>query len=784
MNQNQTNLSGIFESGFKRVKWNSSLGCNLLCAITNCNQLLLFDCSKLDEENNANLLENESEKTTNSFENVFDVKSESKYFNLTELWLKEYNSDMIGFVSKTITDFFINLNRITPTFAHWSLIFKIESESGVIDFEMLFVAFKSNKIAVFLVYKSKATENVIVKLYDLIDAGDKINSEISISQDEFVNTDLNRTTSNTYITCLNFGSFSEDIIESSYGLLQIGTQNGLILVTKICLSSKKILNLVNEEENKGIEIDMTKIQNEFFTLKSILSKSGEIISLNLTLLSNKENLKTFLLFFQKENSLTFMIVTYDFKKNVFNEVENARLNVDLRETKILNESNNVIKNYFKLISSKLTEMKKLSDSHFQLDFLLTYENSLIDSFRLKIEKNKLSQIDSSYELFKLKTNVSSEFKQDSNDLLRMTQQAFLSSNNYILYQIDYFPQAMLVLKRSPQFQINVYRMKPYQKILSSFMRNEKIANPKLELNDIVWLFKTHLYLKQEHFYDEAAFEHLSKIIKSSQEFLNVATLKEDNQIVISSFKRLRILCLTLGDYFERVSSFDFESIKSNETTNDSEDDPETEDESGDGDDDDDESVLSKDMDEKLNKVKTNKVTTKIEPSNIIKTSSYYRSMQREYTLNVFKFFIMDFISLALSSEIEKLTTSERLILDLYCNFALKKNFSYKKINENTLKKIIKDNRSSKTFDLTSILKLLKCDLCGKNFNFENSLEMNSLNCESGHSVSRCQKSLLPLNSLYFRKCDLCYSAWNYFDKNDFPNFNRLIVNQNSCFLCD
>jgi hypothetical protein len=784
LNQNQTNLSSIFESGFKRVKWNSSLETNLLCAITNCNQLLLFDCSKLKEEHNVNLLDDQTEKITDSFENVYDVKSESKYFNLTELWLKEYNSDMINFEPKTINKFLQNLDRITPTFVHWSSTYRLEIKLSQVVFEMLFVAFKSNQIAVFLVYKSKMTEDLSIKLYDIINANDKINVEISNSQDEFMNVDLNRTTSNTFITCLNFWSPLKKVDESFYGLLEIGTQNGLVLVTKIGLSSQKIVDLIHDKANK---IDISEIKKDFFTFNSIISRSGEIISLDLILQDQKEHVNKFLLLLQKENFLKFMLVTHDSKANELIEVENSSLNVDLKQAKGFSESNNVIKNYFKLISVKLIETRKLKETVVQLEFLLTYENSLIESFRLKIEENKLTKIEPSYELLKLKANISSEFKQESNDLLRMTQQMFLSSNNSILYQIDYFPQAMLVLKRSPQLQINVYRMKPFQKILNSFLKTEKHINPILELNDIIWLFKTHLYLKQDYFFDEATFESFFQSIKSSQDFLNNSFLKKDNTEVdvnqiSENFKRLRVLCLILGDYFERVSSFDFESIKTNEDGNESDDDPDTEEDFED--EDDDESVQSKETDEKLTKAKINKLQTKNVSSNIIKTSSYYRSMQREFSLNIFKFFSLGFINEVLTNGIDKLSSTERLILDFYCNYALKKNFSLNKINEVTLKKLIKDNKNSKKFDLTAIFKMLKCDLCQKNFNLEKSLDMTTLKCESGHSVSRCQKTLLPLNSLYFKKCDLCSSVWNYFDKDDFPNFSLLVLNQSNCLFCD
>ena len=169
---------------------------------------------------------------------------------------------------------------------------------------------------------------------------------------------------------------------------------------------------------------------------------------------------------------------------------------------------------------------------------------------------------------------------------------------------------------------------------------------------------------------------------------------------------------------------------------------------------------------------------------IIKSTSYYRSMCREYTLNIFKYYSLNLITHAQTIGLDKLSPLECVILHLFCDFALRKNFSSKKLSETALKKLTNENMSAKTHDLPLLLKSLTCELCESTFKVEESLDLSTLKCELGHSMSRCQKSLLPLNSLYFRKCFMCQATWNYFDEADLPNFSQLIQNQSRCVFCD
>ena len=159
--------------------------------------------------------------------------------------------------------------------------------------------------------------------------------------------------------------------------------------------------------------------------------------------------------------------------------------------------------------------------------------------------------------------------QEGSFMLKTTKQVFLSTNNYLLYQINDFPQSSLVYKRSPQFQINVYRVRTCHTVLGHFFEVDPLyLSPQkrelVKLGDFVWLIKRQLYLSRDTFFDVEKFELFFQCVKFSQKYLNAGNLKTtdaDLDGVLANFKRLRIMCLILGDYFEMVSSFDFENIR-------------------------------------------------------------------------------------------------------------------------------------------------------------------------------------------------------------------------------
>jgi hypothetical protein len=141
-----------------------------------------------------------------------------------------------------------------------------------------------------------------------------------------------------------------------------------------------------------------------------------------------------------------------------------------------------------------------------------------------------------------------------------------------------------------------------------------------------------------------------------------------------------------------------------------------------------------------------------------------------------------------------LTNKERLILLLISDFSIKKNFfadnNHKQILEWLEENFINIDSVSKITDkfnspvsLLSLCNQIKCDLCGKSLRIDLSKELNSIECEMGHVMSRCQKSLLPLNSLNYKSCTKCNSTWNILDPIDYPNLDQLYSAQNICIFC-
>lgn len=94
---------------------------------------------------------------------------------------------------------------------------------------------------------------------------------------------------------------------------------------------------------------------------------------------------------------------------------------------------------------------------------------------------------------------------------------------------------------------------------------------------------------------------------------------------------------------------------------------------------------------------------------------------------------------------------------------------------------IQDNYSSES--LITLVNRVKCDVCGKNLKIDSSNELNMIECELGHIMSRCQRSLLPLNIFRFKSCSKCKCTWNDLNPIDYPNLNDLFNDINKCMFC-
>jgi hypothetical protein len=124
---------------------------------------------------------------------MFDKRTNSKMVNLTEYWLERYRPECLK--NKTLTEFLTNINRVVPVASHWSNgVFKIPDSP--VEFELLFVAFKSNELAVFLVFVTRVSENddeteLNIELYELYNLESEANQS---EEDEHVNTEMVRKT--------------------------------------------------------------------------------------------------------------------------------------------------------------------------------------------------------------------------------------------------------------------------------------------------------------------------------------------------------------------------------------------------------------------------------------------------------------------------------------------------------------------------------------------------------------------------------------------------------------
>ncbi len=111
--------------------------------------------------------------------------------NLTEYWLNRHRPDCLKI--KTLAEFLAGINRIVPVTSHWSNgVFKVPDSP--IEFELLFVAFKSNELAVFLVFVTRVDESdneteLNIELYESYDLNET-ECRMTEKEDECVNTDL------------------------------------------------------------------------------------------------------------------------------------------------------------------------------------------------------------------------------------------------------------------------------------------------------------------------------------------------------------------------------------------------------------------------------------------------------------------------------------------------------------------------------------------------------------------------------------------------------------------
>ena len=803
LNQNQTLIDN-----YKYLKWSSNINLHLLATITTTNQLIIFDCTKLQINNQTNVPD-KNNKPNDECITIFDSKTKSVSFNLTELWMIKHCKYSTTF--KNNDDFILNINRIIPTSLCWS------SSTITFDntqFDLIFVSFKSNEIGVFAVFKDDSN---YIKL-KLIDSFNMKNIFENEQQDDDEIVDFNLFAYD--LPKIQITSLSCKLDDSNgFALLSIGLSNGDVYINKFEIDRIKLMNLRNDSLKCELKLTFNPIK-----LKSICC-FGSVEKIELI----KLNLEEYLVIIQKENRLLFVI--YNVNKLIQN---NMVLNHHTNEKNHSKNNSPGLNNYLTKTFYKLIDFISIkNENNNELEFLLTFENSFIeylnivsDNGKLKINKNslindtneiKFNTIEvNNAKLIKKESNVVSSqhvdssqkmsLIQSSNNLFKMTKKILISSNKQILYQINDFSKAILIQKKPPDFHINIYRITSLNNLIENCLNSSANTNRELlNLNDYIWLFKRNLYLNHDSIFNQRTFNTLYSHLKQSNNLNTISIRNDDSKALL---KRLRILCFYIESYYQISSSFDrvMKDKNLNEKVEESESDSEESDEE-----EDDDEKSSHDSQDPIE-------ISPVKNDNIIKSSSYYKSMFRELTVSLFKNYSLNIISTAYMIGFNKLTNYERLVLLVMGELSINKNFlqnfnidlyekkspaksnTIQKCDGTEIEKWLKTNlvtsankKSQKSNDnekitnqtsLADLVKSLKCNFCPKNLDIHHSNDLDKIVCEGGHSISRCSKTLLPLNFINFIKCELCQSTWNCIDSKDCPNIKQLISNQELCIFCD
>ncbi len=161
---------------------------------------------------------------------------------------------------------------------------------------------------------------------------------------------------------------------------------------------------------------------------------------------------------------------------------------------------------------------------------------------------------------------------------------------------------------------------------------------------------------------------------------------------------------------------------------------------------------------------------------LIKSPAYYRTIHYEISLTFLKRFILKLLSF----DFEPLNALEKLIYLVNYNFAVKKNFLPKNDIFNEEKNYAKLRENHENL----FRPYIKCSICSQNLNFFNCLELKAVECNLGHKLNRCEKSLLLLDYKNYKCCFVCGCAWNAYSSVDLQNFRELFDIQNTCAYCN
>jgi hypothetical protein len=313
----------------------------------------------------------------------------------------------------------------------------------------------------------------------------------------------------------------------------------------------------------------------------------------------------------------------------------------------------------------------------------------------------------------------------------VTKSAHLTSNQLLFYQICDYSKNIVLKKKSIDIELNIFGFK--QKIRNFFTifgNNPNTSNVKM-YTDFIWLFKYKLYTNETFLHD------IFSEFKAMQQ-----------KQLTNNFNLLRILRI-FNEYLALY--FDAKKVQSKLQNSDecSDDDSETE---------------------------KNRSKEKIV---LIKSPAYYRTINYEISLTCVKPFILKILSLNYDS----LFGLEKFIYLINYNFAMRKNFLPTKTEHFNEEEYYLNLRKA---DENIFKPYIKCSVCMQSLEFfDQCLELKTIECNLGHKLKRCEKSLLLLNYKSYKCCFVCGCAWNAYDSAELPNLKDFFINsQNTCIYCN
>jgi len=706
-----------FHFGYKYCCFNTGLKTDLLCAITTCNQLLLFECTRLsyghrgNVTNVARVKEERSNDDVDSLRRVFDSKSGAQMINLTELWLLANKASK---PAHTINEHLERIANILPTLVCWS-----SSQLG----ELLFVALKSNKILGYIVSKDD-NDNLQVELVYLLDMSAKlVNEEQEADEANVSNLFDSIDCRQSFISAMTFWQTSE------CGVLATSFQGGAVFLTRIDL----------KKSNEPLrEIATYKLKN--------FNRFGTVETLQLQQIEHTNDLFKLLLIVKYETHIIFLVINYDLKQ--FSEGEplffynQSHLPTD--------QSNFLVQNHSKLISVNLMDQQKDL-----FEFWLVFENSLIKYLKIGwslqegltlLDEQVINQVNP--------LKFDTEPPKCDNGLFKMTRHLTLSANKKLLFQVNEFVKQELVSRKPTHLELNLYSLKPYDDLLPRILPSSlKVVN-KSKVIDLIWLFKRQLYLNQE-FFAKTAFETIYSSLKATNK--QIEKQEELSDDLVAYLKRIRIVCFYLANYFEMANGFKSLPAPQGKEENDEDDDG---------------------MDE------SNEALPVEEDERVIRSAPYYWSMFNELTFCLYRDYSLRLVTHACQIGFEQLSSHERLIMLLVGEFSLKKNF-FSNSSDSASRQWLHEHflNTTASNELMDLINTVKCDFCGQMIRVDKSNELNTVECESGHVMNRCQKSLMPLDNFKFSSCAFCHAAWNVLDNSLYPNLSDQFGKQSQCLFC-